>query len=63
LEKVDGGLVCGIGGELGGDEEGDRIGWFGDLTGQDAVVWEGKSRARGREEGGVAAVFIGHPGW
>jgi hypothetical protein len=48
--------------KLGGNEEGDRIGWFGDLTGQNDVVWEDRSWAGGKGEGGVAAACIGHPG-
>lgn len=48
--------------ELGSNEEGDRIGCFGDLTGQDDVVWQDGSRAGGKGEGVVAATCIGHPG-
>lgn len=59
---MDGGLVCGGAAELGGNEEGDRIGWFGDFTGQDDIVWEDGSRLGGKEEGGVAGEFMGHPG-
>jgi hypothetical protein len=54
--------VCGESFELGVGDEGDRIGWFGDLTGQDAVVWEDESRAGGKAADVVAALCIGHPG-
>lgn len=63
MEKLEGGLVCGGTVERGGSEEGDRIGWFGDLTGQDVTAWEDESRDCGKEEGGLAPVRIGHPGW
>jgi hypothetical protein len=48
--------------ELGHNEDGDRIGWFGDLTGQDDMVWEDGSWAGEKGEGVVAAACIGHPG-
>lgn len=48
--------------ELGSNEESGQIESFGDLTGQDDMVWEDRSWAGGKGEGGVAAARIGHPG-
>jgi hypothetical protein len=56
VESVEGAV------ELGGNDERGPIGWFGDLTGQDATVWEDESPGGGKEVGGLAAVCIGHPG-
>ena len=47
--------------ELGSNEESDQVESFGDLTGQDEMVWEDRSWAGGKGEGGVAAARIGHP--
>lgn len=47
--------------ELGSNEESGQIELFGDLTGQDDMVWDDRSWAGGKGEGGVAAARIGHP--